>query len=389
MLFLLILFLRIAAYGSTQMIVCGTEPGEIYFAGPIPSLWDFTGFYCSQNSGETIALRDSTTDPSAFIALLADVADSTLYRRYGYAPLMYLTTNGGYDWNAVGTTAAGDHASGVIPGELYQVMDEDINRLERSADYGIGYVPCTCAGGPSSLGIHSVALESDSGEVYILADFGKLFYSNDFAESFTLLVDLYSLYGILPQSYLLNGQQPGKVHVFHHDFQRIWRVTNYGSEVELIANFNYLFCFYGAAVSRLPGELYFMAVYLDMIPGGTVHIYHTLDYFQSYIMFEHIIEPQGVNVPKTIMAPKNMNLNIYPSPTNTAFNISYELNAMLNVKLMIYDILGRQVWRNNIGIQSPGIHLLSFANDQLPSGRYFLLLQSQQGQIAKAITIIK
>jgi len=120
-----------------------------------------------------------------------------------------------------------------------------------------------------------------------------------------------------------------------------------------------------------------------------VHIYHTLDYFQSYIMFEHIIEPQGVNVPKTIMAPKNMNLNIYPSPTNTAFNISYELNAMLNVKLMIYDILGRQVWRNNIGIQSPGIHLLSFANDQLPSGRYFLLLQSQQGQIAKAITIIK
>ena len=387
MLFLIILFLGIAAYGSTQMIVCGTEPGEIYFAGPIQSLWDFTGFYYSRNSGETIELRDSTTDPSAFIALLADVADSTLYRRCDYASLMYLTTNGGFVWNAVDTTAEVDYASGVISGEIYRIRT--MFTLERSTDYGYHYTACTCAGGPSSLGIHSVALGSDSGEVYILGDFGKLFHSNDFAESFTLLVDLYDLYGIPPLSYLLNGQQPGEVYVFHNDSQRIWRITNYGSQVELIANFNYLCWFYSVAVSRFPGELYFMAAYTEMIGGGYVHIYHTLDYFQTYTMYEHIVEPQGVNSPKTNVIPTTINLTIYPNPTNAVFNLFYQLDTTQDAKLIMCNIIGRTVWQYDPGIQSPGIYQLHFSNNEMPSGIYFMHLLSSMSNITIPIIVIK
>ena len=118
-------------------------------------------------------------------------------------------------------------------------------------------------------------------------------------------------------------------------------------------------------------------------------IHHSTDYFQTWTMYEHIVEWEDVDNPQISIVPSQINLNIWPNPTNASFNISYELNAMQNVRLTIYDIMGRQVWRNDIGTQFPGVHRLSFSDDWLPSGRYFLLLQSGQKRVEKAITIIK
>ena len=167
-------------------------------------------------------------------------------------------------------------------------------------------------------------------------------------------------------------------------------MENYGVDAELLIDFPDIYFDWACniACSGQPGELYFFAKHTWGI-GGRMHIYHTTDYFQTYTLYEHLMPVQGVDDPQISIVPSTINLNIWPNPTNAAFNIAYELNAMQDVRLTMYDILGRQVWQNNIGVQSPGNYRLSFTDDHFPSGQYFLLLQSQQGQIAKTITIIK
>ena len=120
-----------------------------------------------------------------------------------------------------------------------------------------------------------------------------------------------------------------------------------------------------------------------------MHIYHTTDYFQNWTVYEHIVPPNGIREQFGTYAPDRVSLHVFPNPSNATYNISYELSTMQDVELKIFDLLGRQVWANDIGAQSPGNHCISVNNDQLPSGQYYLLLQSQQEQITKTITIIK
>jgi hypothetical protein len=374
-------------------IVCGTNQGEIYLAAVHPRYIGFAGFYYSQDYGENIVLRDSTGDYINF-GLFADAADNILYRGQGTIyidPRFYITHDGGFSWNLVDTTSNGVMASGVITGELYRIISQS-DSLERSIDYGTSYHPCTCAGGPD-MGPHSVALGADSGEVYVLGDQGRLFYSQDFAKNFSFLADLDSVYNIYPYSRLYNGKMAGEVYILDYQygpgFPRVWRISEYGAIVEMIAVFDLQWWYCDLATGPVPGELYFLAQFPDMVPGGIIRIYHTTDYFQTWTMYEHIVNWEGVQSPKSHPTPANITFNIWPNPTNAAFNISYELNAMQDVRLTMYDVLGRQVWRNDVGTQPPGVHRLSFADDELPSGRYFLVLESQQGRIRKAVTIIK
>jgi len=375
---------------SSASIVCGNGPGEIYFVGVHPRIWDLAGFYYSGNSGETIELRDSVAMYENIGVLLADAADHTLHRLCGGQPWEqrhFLTTDGGFSWNLIDSTVTYPYASGVIPGEIYREIYHS-DSLERSIDYGYNYTPCACNGRPDSLGISAAALGPDSGEVYVLGDFGKLFYSQDYAENFTYLCDLYHLYGINPGSGLINGQQPGEVFTFNLE-GRIHRVYNYGSNEELLTDFNYQFWYCSATASRTPGELYYIAEHPDGISGGEMHIYHTFDYFQTFTRYVHLIGSEGVNESKVNITPSIINLHVWPNPTNGAFSISYQLNSMKDVTFTMYDILGQAVWYYYPGLRASGVHQMSFSNDELPNGKYFVILRNGNSKTISSITIIK
>ncbi len=391
------LFILVVTSGLAGMIVCDNQPRQIYLVAVHPTLVGFAGFYYSEDSGENIELRDSTGDPNdySFGGILADEADNVLYRGDGTIyidPRFYVSWDGGFHWDLIDTTRTGAMASGVISGELYRRMWLS-DSLERSNDYGVSYNPCTCLGGPDSLGPHSAALGIDSGEVYVLGDQGKLYYSQDYAESFSFLVDLNQAYGIHSLSYLFNGQLPGEVFVFEYQYgpmyPKIWRATGYGATVEMIAIFNELPWWYcSLTTSHVPGELYLLAQLPEMVPGGTIHIYHTTDYFQTYTMYEHVVEWEGVNDPLSIV-PSNIDLHVFPNPANAAFGISYQLPSVQQVNFKLYNTLGHQVWQHEAGIQSPGSHLWHYHNEQLPSGAYFLELNTGNSTVVKTITIIK
>jgi len=383
--FMLAVLLVSSAYGDAQLIVCGNQPGEIYFLGVHPTEPIDFGFYFSQDYGETISLGSAHP---ALSGLLADAQDGTLY---GLNPAhQYLSTNGGYNWNIVnGNDMYHTYGSGVIPGEVYRSMYPYTDRLERSDNYGIDYFQCSLEEYPDSLDVGNIALGVDSGEVYLWTEYGTLFYSVDYGERFIFLNDLHSSWGVPIHTAVINGAEPGELFIFQDNPRGVWHVDHYGDSATLIFDLGSSPFPSGVAASNQPGELYLLSMFTLMPPGGMIRIYHTTDYFQTWTIYEHDIPEEGVSNPEISIVPGSINLQVFPNPANASFNISYELNAMQDVRLMMYDILGRQVWQNDIGAQSLGIHRLSFADDQLPSGRYFLLLQSQHGQIGKTITIIK
>lgn len=75
--------------------------------------------------------------------------------------------------------------------------------------------------------------------------------------------------------------------------------------------------------------------------------------------------------------PKTFNLfQNYPNPFNPTTTISYQLPAVSQVVLKIYDVLGREVKTLVDEREDAGSHSIAFNADGFPSGVYFYRLQS-------------
>ena len=387
--FLCIILFAVSAFATTQPIVCGKEPGEIYFLGLHPLLHGLSGFYYSDDYGENIEMR-SINSPFGFGALLPDAADSIVYHIMG--DIQFYTLDGGYHWILIDTSHfTRAYASGIISGEIYRRRNNSVFRLERSINYGFEYNLCTCTGGTDSLGIRTTALGPDSGEVYIWGDFGKLFYSDDYAENFTLLVDGYTTWGISPYTDLINGAEAGEIYIFNDPAKRVYRISNFGEDAEIILDLAPEYIFWGGSVatSRQPGELYFWLLREEMVPGGTMRILHTTNYFQTYTIYEHLVPEEGVNDPQITIVPSSINLNVWPNPTNAAFHISYHLHFAQSVDLAVHNILGQSVWQYHLASQWPGNYIITFACHELPSGKYFLQFVTKEATVFRSLMIVR
>ena len=384
---LITLLCATAANCAIQFIACGTQPGEIYVTGFTTTGVGWTGFYYSSDYGEHIVLRDSASP--GFGALIPDAADSTTYRLTNYA-ILY-TTDNGFSWNAANTSYVFRYASGIIPGEVYRQMENSNRIIERSDDFGHSFIPCSCTGYPDSIGIASIALGSDSGQVYINGGFGHLYFSADYADNFTFLGNMYAMWGMPPEMEIINGAIPGEAFFYFEDAKKIWRITDYGAHAELIVDFppEYTYWFGSVASSRTPGELYFLATRSTGYEGGYMRIVHTTNYFQDWTEYIHEILPTGIRDNDKVNIPISISLDIWPNPANAGFNISYDLSSMQDVQLVMYNMLGQNVWRYKVGMQSPGNYHLNIKELPFPSGKYFLRLQTQEEQISKTFTIIK
>ena len=219
----------------------------------------------------------------------------------------------------------------------------------------------------------------------------NLYYSEDYAENFMFLVDLYTAWGISPYADIINGAEPGEIYAFIYDPKVIWRITDYGNNAELIADFPPVYNFWRASIasSAQPGELFFLAIYWDGGPGGTIHIYHTTDYFQTYDLYVHNIGPNAVDQGNNLCAPSNIELQIFPNPANEAVNISCQTAITGSVELVAYNALGQQVWSKDMGVQPPGEYLCPYIANRLASGVYVLQLRTRKSNVTKIFTILK
>lgn len=79
----------------------------------------------------------------------------------------------------------------------------------------------------------------------------------------------------------------------------------------------------------------------------------------------------------------------YPNPFNPATTIEFELPRQQDVKLAIYDMLGREVSLLADGIHSSGNHIYSWDASNFSSGIYIYTLETGSRRITRKMTLMK
>jgi hypothetical protein len=106
------------------------------------------------------------------------------------------------------------------------------------------------------------------------------------------------------------------------------------------------------------------------------------------IPVELVVEPLVADAPDD--QPTKFRLNtVYPNPTNGAGMISFYLphDEMINVS--VWDGMGRLATQLTNGKMEAGAHQVAFTADDLPSGVYFVRLQSGNTILTQKFALIK
>jgi tetratricopeptide (TPR) repeat protein len=103
------------------------------------------------------------------------------------------------------------------------------------------------------------------------------------------------------------------------------------------------------------------------------------------------VNPNAGKNTNTVFIPQTFNLSQnYPNPFNPVTKISYDIPKNSMVKLIIYDILGREVKRLvNNEFKQPGRYIVEFNGTNLASGVYFYRLESGDFIQAKKMVLVK
>ncbi|MCF7811704.1 T9SS type A sorting domain-containing protein [bacterium] len=79
----------------------------------------------------------------------------------------------------------------------------------------------------------------------------------------------------------------------------------------------------------------------------------------------------------------------YPNPFNSTTTIRYTLPTPLHVSLEVYNTLGQRMTTLFNGNQTAGFHTCTFAENDLPSGLYFVRLNAGTKVFTQKIMLIK
>ena len=99
----------------------------------------------------------------------------------------------------------------------------------------------------------------------------------------------------------------------------------------------------------------------------------TSGYYQTDLLT--LVKPNS-NVPATFALAQN-----YPNPFSASTTISYSLGAQSDVRVTIYDILGREIKKFTVGVQAAGVHGVPWDgknnfDERVTTGIYFYRLQA-------------
>ncbi|MEO0477789.1 MAG: T9SS type A sorting domain-containing protein [Planctomycetota bacterium] len=96
------------------------------------------------------------------------------------------------------------------------------------------------------------------------------------------------------------------------------------------------------------------------------------------------VEEVGAELPTSIALSQN-----YPNPFNPTTTIEFKLDRTQDIRLAVYDVMGREVAVLAEGTQTAGTYRTQFDARNLASGTYFYTLRTLQGTISKTMLLIK
>jgi tetratricopeptide (TPR) repeat protein len=105
------------------------------------------------------------------------------------------------------------------------------------------------------------------------------------------------------------------------------------------------------------------------------------------IMGKEVDKQIGKNTPGSVAGFAL--LENYPNPFNPTTNITFTLPQKSNVKLVVYDVLGKEVATLANSNYEAGKYSFTFNGSNLASGMYFYTLTTSQGIITKKMMLVK
>jgi hypothetical protein len=81
-------------------------------------------------------------------------------------------------------------------------------------------------------------------------------------------------------------------------------------------------------------------------------------------------------------------LTVYPNPTSGAASIALTLNVTSDVRIAVYDVLGREVAVLHEGTLDAGHHAFPFDGSALPAGIYLVRVESGSDRLTQHITVL-
>jgi subtilisin-like proprotein convertase family protein len=111
----------------------------------------------------------------------------------------------------------------------------------------------------------------------------------------------------------------------------------------------------------------------------------TLDSWEIAVSYLRI---QGTE-PQTIIPTRYELYQNYPNPFNPITKIQFGVPKQSNVKILLYDVLGREVAVITDKTMQPGVHIIDFNTGNLSSGVYFYKMVSGDFTSIKKLVILK
>jgi hypothetical protein len=137
----------------------------------------------------------------------------------------------------------------------------------------------------------------------------------------------------------------------------------------------------------LPACSFGKSFMVDLNNDSEIEIVRT--YNNNQICVYHLLEyPDGISDPTPLPSSFSLHTN-YPNPFNAQTNISYDLPKEADVRLEIFDLLGRRVTTLAEGMQEAGNHQAIWDGSGVSSGLYFYRLKAGDYSDIKKMTLLK
>jgi hypothetical protein len=132
-------------------------------------------------------------------------------------------------------------------------------------------------------------------------------------------------------------------------------------------------------------------LFSPQVPGiyeGTLSV-HSDYYDRTFTIPLHgVAEALGADVHAATL-PQSLSLGVYPNPFNNMATLTFALPEAGNVKLVLFDLLGREVRTLTNSAYRAGEHKLSMNGSGLESGLYFARLQAGNAARTEKLLLVK
>jgi hypothetical protein len=365
---------------SQAQITRGAQPGEIY----ISTDWyidnnnqiHYAILHCTDNGEHiSIAYENIETPPGGEMSVGKVLGDATPGALYNYGNNeLWVSLDYGVSWEFQENFTYVSYATGFSNGEIFRRSN---NNLHRSSDYGDTFdlIVESLSEPLSDVGNQIGQLYGFTGSAGIAY---KLYYSQDFGNSFTMLlidslVAFWAPSGQFPR--ISRGTEPGELYLtswtpeLHY---KIFHSVDTGYTWTEKYESDYINIYYWSVkftAGRESGSFYVMRARINP-PGDHVWLYidYSSDYGQTFTTYFHDLDSLFTSVEP--IQKQDFEINAYPNPFSGSTKIRYNVENKATIQLNIYSYTGQLIKSIDEGTQPKGTHFIEFDAKGLKDGVY-------------------